>query len=317
MRQRVATALAAALICAVAGCAGAEDETTPPASPLARTLGTIGGGGEFASFGVGWAQPALVRDAGYGPGLIADALGPNGGSVVEARGQLRRRFDFEPLAARRLVTVGGSYAFGLRADGLDGARLARALAEAGLRSRSAGDVALIESDDYASVPAPLLDAGVRGLGAFDAFRAHSTVLAISRDSRAALLGRGTRLIEQPAYRAAESCLGDVVAARMIPDKLLLSTEQGVELIAAGVGTGGEVLCVLGGTTERADAIAANLQAGLAEAEVSRTSHEGVEVVRAELGPDDRERAGYVFGLLSGGGVVELINGGEAGRGSGP
>jgi hypothetical protein len=55
----------------------------------------------------------------------------------------------------------------------------------------------------------------------------------------------------------------VIAARVIPDKLLLSTELGVGLVAVGVEAGGrEVLCVLGGTGERADEVAGGLDRSL-------------------------------------------------------
>src|ERR687888_17339 len=92
-----------------------------------------------------------------------------GGGRFEASPAVRTR----PLSAQRLVSVGGSYAFGLRLD------------------------------------------------------------AISGGARASLLGRGGRLLGQPVYRAAAHCLGDVIAARVIPDKLLLSTELGVGLVAVG------------------------------------------------------------------------------------
>ena len=51
------------------------------------------------------------------------ALGPNAGTVVEAAPRLRERFGLDPLAAERLVAIGGSYAFGLRIDGVDGGEL--------------------------------------------------------------------------------------------------------------------------------------------------------------------------------------------------
>ena len=74
--------------------------------------------------------------------------------------------------------------------------------EAGGRARRSGPLQLIEVGDYAVVPQPLLDAGVRGLGAFDAFGRGLSVLAISNRARAALLGEGGRLIDEPIYPAA-------------------------------------------------------------------------------------------------------------------
>lgn len=261
--------------------------------------------------------------------MIASALAPNAGSVVLADDELDRRFDLAPLDASRLTSVAGSYAFGLRMDGIDGAGLADALEKARARSTTDGDVNLIEAAGYASVPKPLLDAGVRGLGAFDAVGDGFVVLAISETARASLLGEGDRLLGEPTYAAAARCLGDVAAARMVPDRQLISTEQGVDLVAAGVrARGDEVLCVLGGTAERADEVAANLEASLAadspdpisrtpvgdsveSAEVSRDTDDGVEVVEADLTLVSGGQPGYLLRAIPQGALVGLIN--DSGR----
>ncbi len=67
-----------------------------------------------------------------------------------------RRLGFDPNTAERLVSVGGSYAFGLRLDGVDGRELARVLDRDGARSRREGDLELIAAGPYAAVPEPLL-----------------------------------------------------------------------------------------------------------------------------------------------------------------
>jgi hypothetical protein len=321
---RIGTGLAIALSLAMTGCGGGSEDR-PPSGPLAEALAAVGGGGANGSLGIGWVEPRVARQSGAGAALIADALGPNAGSVIEVAPILRRRFGFDPLSAERLVSVGGSYAFGLQLDGVDGRRLRRALTRAGGRPRTSGQLELVNVGDWAVVPEPLLRAGVRGLGARDAFGRALTVLAISARARAALLGRGGRLLDQPIYRAAADCLGDVVAARMIPDRLLLSTELGVDLVALGVDGRREVLCVLGGTAERAGEIAAALETSLASdareprtgesmadlvsaVDVSSAPYEGVEVVRAELTLAAGQPPGFLFGAVSRGSLVELING---------
>ena len=313
----------AATMLALTAC-GDESEERPP-GPLAAALAEIGGGGAHGSLGVGWAEPSLAREAGVGSRLIATALGPNAESVIEAAPVLRSRFDFDPLSARRLISVGGSYAFGLRLEGVEGRGLRDALTRAGGRVRNSGGTELADVGDYAEVPQPLLRSGVLGLGARDAFSGSSTVLAISENARAALLGRGDRLIGEPTYRAAADCLGDVVSARMIPDKLLLSTEVGVDLVAVGIGRSRETLCVLGGTPQRARAIAATLRRSLAPgARDPRTgapisgdlravtvrvaTYQGVEVVRAELSPREERPRGFLFGAIARGSLVQLISG---------
>lgn len=315
-------ALALVLLLALTGCGGDRDRL--PTGPLAQTLGEIGGGGANGSLGIGWTEPGEARRSGVRLPLMAAALGPNAETVLEAAPLLRRRFGFDPLSASRLVSVGGSYAFGLRLDGVDGRGLSRELTRAGGRVHGGGALRLVDVGEYAEVPDPLLEAGVLGLGARDAFGPSLTALAISSTARAALLGRGDRLIDQPIYRAAAECLGDVVAARMIPDKLLLSTELGVDLVAAGVEREGEVLCVLGGTAERTEEIATALEAGLAPdardprtgesmadlvsaVEVETSSHQGVEVVRVRLRPGPGQARGFLFGTIARGSLVQLIN----------
>ncbi len=321
----VATGFVVAVTLAVAGC-GDTQTTPPPSGPLAEALAAVGGGGAHGSLGVGWADPQLVAQTGAGAELIGDALGPNAGSVIEEARRLRRRFAFDPLTAKRLVSVGGSYAFGLRLDGVDGRQLGQRLVEAGGRARRVAQLELLDIGDYAVVPGPLLRSGVFGLGARDAFSRNRTVLAISETARDALLGRGDRLLDEPTYRAAADCLGDVVAARLIPDKLLLSTELGVDLVALGVSkTEREVLCVLGGTAERAGEVASALRSSLARnarepingepisdsvagVEVVRDRYEGVEVVRAKLTLAPGQSPGFLFAAVSRGTLVGLING---------
>jgi hypothetical protein len=289
-------------------------------------MAEVSGGSESGSLGIGWTDPRLAQGSGLGVESIADALGPNASAVIEAAPVLRRRFGFDPLSAERLVSVGGSFAFGLRLDGVDGRQLGRVLARAGGRVRQSGRLELANVGNYAEVPGPLLRAGVRGLGARDAFGRALTVLAISGRVRASLLGQGDRLLERPIYRAAADCLGDVVAARMIPERLLLSTEFGVDLVAVGIRADRrEVLCVLGGTAERADEIVHALEASLAsnareprtgqsiaeliaKADVASSPYEGVEVVRAELTLAPGQPPGFLFATVARGSVVELIIG---------
>jgi hypothetical protein len=291
---------------------------------MAQALDELGGGGE-GSIGVSFADPQLVRRSGGGAGLMDLALGPNAGTVVEAAPRLRARFGLDPLAAERLVAVGGSYAFGLRLDGVDGTELASELVADGGRARRSGDLRLIDIGDYAVVPDALLDLDVNGLGAFDALGPGLAVLAISDRARASLLGESERLLDEPTYRAAVECLGDVVAARIIPDQHIVSTDLGVDLVAVGVRPEGEVVCAIGGTPERADEVAAALELALAPgardpitrepieraiagARVENTPYDGVEIVRAEITLTRAEQRGYVFGVLSRATIVGWING---------
>lgn len=323
--QTLFAMLGLALVAAVQGCEGEPPAADPPPpTRFAAALASVGGG--TGATGVGWVEPSLVGPGSSRIELIGDALGPNASSVVEAAPALERRYGLDPLEAETLISVGGSYAFGLRADGVDGAGLARALGSARKPAERAGDVELLDADSYASVPDPLVAVGVQGLGAFDAFGEDEVVLAISERARSALLGAGEPRIEAPIYAAAAQCLGDVVAAKLTPDSNLVSTDLGISLVAAGVRSdGSEVLCTLGGGEELARGIEANLRRllapgekdpisgdplgdSIAAVEVDRGSPYRVDAVRAVIDPAPGGEPGYVFGLVSSASVVGLING---------
>jgi hypothetical protein len=325
VRVAAASVLVAAAAIAGGACGSGSNAPASPPGPLADALASVGGGGANGSLGFGWAEPDLAASFGASaPKLVADALGPNADTVVEAAGRFRRRYGLDPLAADRLVSVGGSYEFGLRLDGLDGSALSKALVAEGARSRAAANAQLLDIGGYASVPDTLLALDVNGLGARDAFAPDSVILAISDTARAALLGRGETLLDEPTYAAAADCLGKVVAARMVPAKLLLSTELGVSAVAMGVGQSGETLCVLGGTPARANEVAAALERGLAAGardprtgeriggsiagvEVSTDTYDGIQMVRAELTPAAGTPPGWIFAAASRGSLVGLID----------
>lgn len=345
MRAALTTLPILCVTAALASCGGGgsdDPDVEPPARPFAAALASVGGGGEGASLGVGWVDQPRLSGLPVGErGRLEAALAPNATSVVDASAGLERRFGFDPRDARSLVSVGGSYAFGLRLEGVRGSRLERALVDAGGRLRPAEDGArFVDVGGYASVPPPLLALGVTGLGARDAFAPDRTVLAISDTARAALLGRGGRLIDQPVYAAAASCVGNVAAARLVPAKLLRSTELGFDLVALGVsappagGPGSEVLCLLGGEPERADALAQELESALASsardpvtgeplarsissAEVERIDLGEVPSVRARLELASGAPPGFVFEALARGGVVAYLGAGAPHPEGGP
>jgi hypothetical protein len=328
---------AAALICALViavfaiGC-GERTETIPepPSGAFADALGTLAGSQANTGIGVGWLDQAALRDLGGDQGSIGDALAPNASAVYAASPTLAKRFGFDPRQADQLVSVGGSYAFGLRADGVSAPRLLRALSRDATDVRREGGVTLVDAAPYASVPQPLLDAGVRGLGARDAFSSDSTVLAISDTARATLRGGTETLIDNPTYAAASDCLGDVVAARIIPAKLVRSAELGVDLIVLGIerpradgSFGHEVICTVGSSADVADRSADSLRDALARgakdpltdeavsdavasADVARLSERGLELVRGRVTLAAGQAPGYVLEAYARGSVAAFL-----------
>jgi hypothetical protein len=337
-----ASGLAAVAMIAFAGC-GEREETLPqpPSGAFADALATVDGDSTTTGIGIGWLDQAALREIGGAQGTIGDALAPNAGAVYAVSPTLAKRFGFDPRRADRLVSVGGSYAFGLRADGLPAPQLEHILIRGGAGHRRQGDVTLVDAAPYASVPQPLLDAGVRGLGARDAFAADATVLAISDTARASLLGGSERLVDNPTYAAAADCLGDVVAARLIPAKLVRSSELGTDIVALGVerpAPGGEfdqeVVCTIGSSADGADAIAEALRGSLAEdasdpvtdqpikdsvaaAEVERLDARGAELVRARIQIAPGQAPGYVYEAYPRGSITAFFGFGPPHPDDGP
>jgi hypothetical protein len=331
MRFAAAIIIALALALGSGGC-GERTEMIPepPSGPFAAALATVSGSPANTGIGVGWVDQAALRDLGGDQGLIGNALAPNAEAVYGASPVLARRFGFDPRRADRLVSVGGSYAFGLRADGLAAPQLERTLIRDGAEHRRQGGTTLLDAAPYASVPQPLLDAGVRGLGARDAFTADTTVLAISDTARATLLGGAQLLVDNPTYAAAADCLGDVVAARVIPAKLVRSVELGVDLVALGIerpppggSFGHEVICTVGGSAEVADRSAQALREALApgatdpitdddvsdavaSADVQRLQARGLELVRGRIDLAAGREPGYVFEAYARGSVAAFL-----------
>jgi hypothetical protein len=328
-------AVAAALAVVAGGC-GERTETVPepPSGAFADALGTLAGSPANTGIGVGWLDQASLRAIGGDQGSIGEALAPNAAAVYAASPALAKRFGFDPRRAERLVSVGGSYAFGLRADGVAAPRLLRTLSRDAADVRREDGVTLVDAAPYASVPQPLLDAGVRGLGARDAFTSDSTVLAISDTARATLLGGGQRLVDNPTYAAAADCLGDVVAARIIPAKLVRSAELGVDLIVLGVerprpggSFGHEIICTVGSSADVADRSADSLRtalapgatdpitgdpvgAAVASADVQRLQARGLELVRGRVSLAAGQKPGYVFEAYARGSVPAFLGFGQ-------
>lgn len=328
----IALLLCALLIGVGVVACGERTETipAPPSGAFAGALATIAASPGNTGVGVGWLDQAALRGIGGDQGAIGEALAPNAAAVYAASPALAKRFGFDPRRADRLVSVGGSYAFGLRTDGVAAPRLQRALSRDAADVRRDGGATLVDAAPYASVPQPLLDAGVRGLGARDAFTADFTVLAISDTARATLLGGGQRLVDNPTYAAAADCLGDVVAARIIPAKLVRSAELGVDLIALGIerptsggSFGHEVICTVGSAADVADASADSLRnalgfgaadpitgepvdRGVASADVQRLQARGLELVRGRVSLARGEEPGYVFSAYARGSVAAFL-----------
>ena len=303
-------------------------------------MATVGAAASPPAVGIAWVDvPALERD---GESLQAwgDALGPVADEALEA-GRRLRRVGLEARPASAVISIGGSYAFGVRVDGVDGQRLATTLDRAGAVASHSGDWTLYDIGDQGDTPHPLQEAGMLGLGARTATSESQVVVASNGDARASLIGEGTPYSDDASFGFAASCLGDVVAARILPaGRFLRSAEIGADLLAIGVERAGsassadgpthEVLCAIGDSAEGADQDAAALRRALepsardvvtderigdliASSSIRRVSGGDLEGTRVRLELAPSTPSGFLFDTLTRGSLAAYLGLGEPHR----
>jgi hypothetical protein len=332
---RAAVAAVCAIVVAMApgGCGG-DDDDGGPGPPAAETrlldaLDSIGGGQAFTGTGYGWIDVrALAREANLDDELdwAARALGPGGEDLIRD-GLARSELGVEPRRTRRLVSLSGSYVFGVRMDGVDSAAAERSLEQVGARAETNGEWTDLDLGAPASRP---LDTELEELGALAARTAVSDdTVVISRTDgvRADLEGAGTPASEAPEARAAAACLGEVDAARIVPNNFTHLPNVGPDVLAFGVERKGntttEVLCpvdesaaeIEDAETALRDSFAADARDAVTgqeladvvdDAEVERLTTDGVEAVRARLELAPGAEPGFLFGAFVRGSLVTYI-----------
>jgi hypothetical protein len=242
----VALALAASL-----GACGDGSESSAPDTAFAAALATVSGNEPVGS-GIGWIDVERLRQSGSSLrgelAWAAGALGPGASDVVR-EGESAARVGVEPLRAASMVSIADSYAVGLRLDGVEPGGFEDALAAAGARTRGESDWKRFDLGAEWSTP---LGSRLEPLGSLVARSATSSsaiILARSHLARDDLMSSAPPAIDAPSAAAAAGCLGDVVAARIVPNNFTHLPNVGPELLAFGVrpaaaGPAREVLCLL-------------------------------------------------------------------------
>jgi hypothetical protein len=331
VRRPLAAALAAiAVVIAPGGCGGDDEAPRAPAETrLLDALDSIGGGEAFTGTGYGWIDVrALARETDLDAELYwaARALGPGGEDLIRDRLAVSE-LGIDPRRTDRLLSLSGSYVFGIRMDGIEPALAARALERAGARAQPSGEWTDLDLGAPASRP---LGSEVEQLGALAARAAVSSdSLVISRtdDVRADLEGAGTPVSEAPAARAAATCLGEVDAARIVPDNFTHLPNVGPDVLAFGVerdrNSTTEVFCAIDASATEIDAAESALRDAfapgsrdavtgedlsevVADIDVERLDADGVEVARARLELTPEAEPGFLFGAFVRGSLVTYL-----------
>jgi len=325
----------AACALVLAGCGGGAEELDRSAEPTGfeMALDDVGRGISPSGIGFGWVDIAAIRDA-AGPAAVreaAAALGPGADELLERGAALRRSAGFDPLTADAAIGLGASYAFGVRFDGVNAARLGDRLDAAGARSYRIGAWTVYDLGEQAQAPTsgPLADLDT--FAARVAIRNGAVIMARVDSTRYALLGGGRSTVEEKALAFGAACLGEVDAARTLPGGFTHNAVASPDLIALGrrVGApaGGEVLCAVDRSADDAEEQASALRESfapdatepltgepmsdlVASAEVEELSDGDLHAARAtiELAPGARQ--GLLFGALVRGSVLPYLGGPE-------
>ena len=306
-----AAALAAALL--LWGCG--EDGEQPPTA-FQAALGTLGEGVSVTGSGFGWTDLDGVRGYPVDPEWGANALGPGADDLLDRAGEVFTATGFDPSSANAALAIGGSYALGVRFDGAEPGRLAALLRRHGASSRELGDWTVFDLGNQAEGESrgPLAPLGA--LASRVATGPEGVVLARFDGARSSLIAeRGSLLgAGAPSLELASDCLGDVVAARLIPRIFTHNPAASPDLIAIGVGPlddglpAREILCTVDESERTAESEAAALERTLApgatdpltgeailrEASVSGESEQGLHLTRAELDPAEGAQPGFLF-----------------------
>jgi hypothetical protein len=320
--------LAALAACTFAACGDDAGEAEDEQTPFAAALAQMGGGAEGTEGGWGWVDVERLRadggDVSRRLGWAVGALGP--GADERALGSGPESVGIEPAKATRILSLVGSYAIGIRFDGVETARLERAYDELATPRRE-GPWTYYDLTETPEIPFGTPLERLTELASHAAVMPGSAVLARFAVGRPALIGEGDSPIDTPLMQAATSCLGDAVAARTVPNNYTYLGSVAPQIVAFGVvpADGGwhEVLCVADEDPEKvADAVAGMREAFdpasrdavsgermsdlIAGATVEELESGGIPLARAELEPPPGEDPGLLFRAFPRGSTLTYV-----------
>ena len=279
--------------------------------------------------GVGWIDVMGIRAA-PGPNRqalegTATALGPGGDDfLVEARSGLTE-LAFDPGEARQILSLNGSYTFGVRVDGVPTRALA---AELGKPTGETGEWDLYDLARFGTSPEETLGEFTSSTGAYVALAEDSAAFARSDQNRSNLFEVESPASEAEVLAFAADCLGDVSAARVLPHNFNYLPKLGPKFSALGVRPLNgeqveEVMCGIGESAEEIETYAEELESRLAPDAVEPTTgepigdliesvrvdtikHDGYHAARAEIVLVDGEAPGFVFRSFNRGSLVTFF-----------
>jgi hypothetical protein len=240
--MRIAAALIG-LALALGACGNGGEEPTR----FEDAVMSVGDGVSPTGTGVGWIDLEAVEPSDLE--WAARALTPQASAVLDAHAELARTTGFDPAAASQALSVGGSFAFGVRFDDVSPGRLPALLRKAG--ATDAGGTGRWTRFDLGSefegAPATVL-APLSSLVSRSAVAEDGVELARIEYAREALIASEGGGLDGGRIGLATDCLGDVDVARIVPGAFTHNQLSAPATIAFGVrppaddGSRPEVLC---------------------------------------------------------------------------
>lgn len=325
--RHLATALvSAALLITLTPC-GDDDSggTAEPRSGFGQALGEISTGPIPVGVGFGFVD---IERLGGDVGWTAGALGPGGSILITDSQPIARRTGFDPTSADRLLSVAASYTLGVRADGVEPDAMSRSLRDAADATTTSDEWELLDLGTAWSVPNGTPAQVLSGLGARIALGPHAVVVARTDRARTELTTPSDEVLTDPAVRVSLECLGDPVAARIVPNNFTHAPNSGPQLLAFGVSDPGEgpvteTLCAADPSAEVVGETATALQERLAldatdpvtgeeiganatAVEVDELDGDGAGAARARLTLAEDAQPGYLFDAFVHGSLITYL-----------
>lgn len=351
MRASKASAALAIAFCALcslgaSGCLGGDGEEGcgEIGAPTAFEEALAGvQGGEPLGAGIGWVDVEAVRSE---PGSdvkalreVAPALGPGADDfLAESRTRLAE-LGLDPLAASEAISISGSYAFGVRLDEVDTARFARGLGTGKAASAGGDDWTFYDLAEFGTAPEGRVGELTGALGSHVALSEGGAVFARADQARLDLIDVTVPASDSALLSFVADCLGDVSAARVVPNNFNYLPKLGPRYSAFGVrgadgGPRQEVLCGIEPSGMPVDGYATALGEMLAPDAVEVTTAEkigelvsdvridtleadGFHAARAEITLEAGEPPGLVFRTFNRGSLVSFFGFQAPGTGTEP
>lgn len=310
------------------GCGDDAEQSAGGQTRFGAALAQMGGGAEGTEGGWGWVDVERLRaggdDASRHLRWAVGALGP--GADERALGSGPESVGIEPAEATRILSLVGSYAIGIRFDGVETEQLERAYDELAAPHRE-GPWTFYDLTDTPEIPFGTPLERLTELASHAAVMPGSAVLARFAVGRPALIGEGDSPMDTPLMQAATSCLDDAVAARTVPNNYTYLGSEAPQIFAFGVvpAEGGwhEVLCVAdedpekvadaaAGMRESFDSAARDVVTGermadlIAGATVEELEAGGIPLARAELEPPPGEDPDLLFRAFPRGSTLTYV-----------